>query len=60
MGGLSAQSVAVLSYLDPIIAIVFSAFLLGEWPSALTFGGAILILGAAMVSEMPSRNQARK
>ena len=60
MGGLSAQSVALLSYLDPIIAIVFSAFLLGEWPSALTFGGAILILGAAMVSEMPSRNQARE
>ena len=60
MGGLTARSVALLSYLDPIIAILLSAFLLGEWPSALTFGGAILILGAAMVSEMPSRNQARE
>ena len=30
MGALEARSVALLSYLDPIVAIVLSAFLLGE------------------------------
>ncbi len=55
MGYLKAQSVALLSYLDPIVAIVLSALLLGEWPSVLTWIGAVLVLGAAMISEMPSR-----
>ncbi len=52
---LSAQSVALLSYLDPIVAIVLSALVLHECPSPLAWGGTILVLGAAMVSEMPSR-----
>ena len=55
MGGLQARSVALLSYLDPILAIVLSAFLLGEWPSLLTWIGACLALGAAVVSEIPSK-----
>lgn len=57
MGALEARSVALLSYLDPIVAIVLSAFLLGEWPSPLTWVGACLVLGAAIVAEMPSKNE---
>lgn len=57
MSALSARSVALLSYLDPIVAIVLSAFLLGEWPSAFTWIGACLVLGASMVSEMPQRKK---
>jgi drug/metabolite transporter (DMT)-like permease len=57
MYALKAQSVALLSYLDPIIAIVLSALLLQEWPSLLVWIGAVLVLGAAMVSELPSRKK---
>lgn len=57
MGGLCARSVALLSYLDPIVAIVLSAFLLGEWPSVITWIGACLVLGAAAVSELPTRRK---
>ena len=57
---LKAQSVALLSYLDPIVAIVLSAVLLGEWPSILTWIGAVLVLGAAMISEMPSKKMSEK
>ena len=57
MGALKAQSVALLSYLDPIVAIVLSALVLGEWPGPLTWGGAVLVLGAAMVSEWPTEKR---
>ncbi len=57
MIGLSARSVALLSYLDPIVAIVLSAFLLGEWPSVITWIGACLVLGSSVVSELPQRKR---
>ena len=60
MGSLRAQSVALLSYLDPVVAIVLSAFVLHEWPSALTWVGAVLVLGAAIVSELPMRAKLKK
>ncbi len=46
-----AQRVAVLSYIDPVGAIVLSTLLLGEPFSLLTIPGAALILGAAALSE---------
>jgi len=55
MSGLSARSVALLSYLDPVVAIVLSSFLLGEWPSVITWIGACLVLGSSVVSELPQR-----
>lgn len=51
MGNLNAQTVALLSYLDPILAIVLSMVLLQEPMTVLAAIGAVLILGAAYISE---------
>ena len=56
MSFLGAQSLALLSYIDPVVAILCSAFLLGEQilPSAIL--GAVLIIGALITSELqPSK-----
>jgi len=48
-----SQTVAIFSYLDPVLAILLSAVLLGEplgWQGIL---GAVLILGSALCSELP-------
>lgn len=50
---LNVQSVAILSYIDPVSAMLFSAFLLREPLSAAGAAGAVLIIGSALVSEMP-------
>ena len=50
---LSAQTVALFSYIDPIVAIFLSALLLREplgWSGIL---GAALVLGSTLVSELP-------
>ena len=52
MKNLPAQTIALLSYLDPVVAIVLSALLLGEPMTLLTGVGAVLVLGATAVSEM--------
>ena len=49
---MKAQTAALFSYLDPVVAIVLSALLLGE-PMTLAVGiGAVLVLGAALLCEM--------
>ncbi|MBR3796721.1 MAG: DMT family transporter [Clostridia bacterium] len=53
MHALRAQTVALLSYVDPVVAIVLSALLLGERMTPLNMLGALLVLGAAIVSELP-------
>lgn len=51
MGSLKAHTVALLSYIDPVLAIILSALLLKE-PMTIAGGiGAVLILGAAYLSE---------
>ena len=51
MASLPAQTVALYSYIDPILAIVLSMVILRE-PMTLASGiGAVMILGAALVSE---------
>ena len=60
LGQLPSQSVALFSYLDPVIAIVLSALWLGEilhWQEIL---GAALILGSALWSELPGKKVAKK
>ena len=52
MKGLKAQSVAVLSYIDPVFALVLSAMVLGEKLSAFGIFGAVLVIGSAIVSEI--------
>lgn len=51
MGSLRAHTVALLSYIDPVLAIILSALLLREPLTLLGAVGAVLILGAAYISE---------
>ena len=51
MYGLRAQTIAVFSYIDPVSALLFSAFLLNEPLTMLAAAGAVMIIGAALVSE---------
>ena len=52
MDGLQVQTVAILSYIDPVSALLFSALLLREPLSLLNVVGAVLIIGSAVVSEI--------
>lgn len=58
MEGLKAQTIAIFSYIDPVTALILSAILLNETLSAAGIVGAVLILGAAIVSELkvPARH----
>lgn len=51
MGQLKAQTTALYSYIDPVLAIVISAAVLGEPMTVFSVAGAVLILGAAFLSE---------
>ena len=50
MDGLAVQSIAVLSYIDPVSALLFSALLLKEPLTWVHLIGACLIIGSAMIS----------
>lgn len=52
MKDLKAQSIAVLSYIDPVFALLLSSFVLHEKISLPGIIGAMLILGSALVSEI--------
>ena len=51
-----AQTAAILSYIDPVVAVLLSALVLREHMGVLGFIGAVLVIGAAVVSELPPRN----
>ena len=60
LGQLPSQTVALFSYLDPVIAIILSALLLREplgWQGII---GAVLILGSALYSELPEQKKEKK
>ena len=57
MEGLNVQSIAVLSYIDPVSALLFSALLLKEPLSLSNMIGAILIIGSAIMSEIGQRSK---
>ena len=52
IGTLNTQTSALLSYIDPILAIVLSALFLQEHMGVEAIIGAVLILGATAVSEI--------
>ncbi len=54
---LSAQTAAMFSYIDPIAAILLSALLLKEQLGWTGLVGAVLILGSAIISELPKREK---
>ena len=55
MQELSAQKIAIFSYLDPIVAIILSTVFLAEPMSLAQKIGAVLILGSLFASEIFSR-----
>ena len=50
--GLKAQSAAILSYIDPVAALFFSALFLREPLSVPGIAGAAMIIGSAVISEI--------
>ena len=55
MDGVKAQTVAIFSYLDPIVALLLSTVILKELMSIFGIAGAILIIGAALIGEMDKK-----
>ena len=56
MKQLKAQTVALLSYIDPVASVILAVLLIpNSVLSALGWVGAVLVLGSAVVSELPSR-----
>lgn len=49
---IKGQEVAVISYIDPLVAVILSVALLREPISPIEIVGGILILGAALVNEL--------
>lgn len=52
MEKLSGQSIAMLSYFDPLVAIAISAIILNEQMAAIQIVGGILLLGFTLISEV--------
>ena len=57
MGRLKTQTVAILSYLDPVLAIILSALILDQSMDGWQIAGTILVLGSALYSELPERQR---
>ena len=53
---LPGQKVAILSYIDPLVAVLVSVILLNEGITVPQIIGGILILGFTLWSELPTRN----
>ncbi len=52
IGGLSAQTVGVCGYLEPLFSVLLSALVLHEALSAMQALGAVLIIGGALYGEI--------
>lgn len=52
---LQAQTAALLSYIDPVVAIILSTVLLGEHMDLLSGLGAAMVLGSTLLQELCSR-----
>ena len=55
IGNIPSHTVAIFSYIDPIVAIILSALFLNEPMGIAEIIGAVLILGAAFISELPDK-----
>ncbi len=54
---LSAQTAAIFSYIDPIVALMLSPIILKQFMNGLEIIGTILILAAALISELPQKQK---
>ena len=48
----NVQTTAILSYIDPVTALLLSVLVLNENMTLKSFIGAVLIIGAALLSEI--------
>jgi RarD protein len=55
--GLPAHTLALLSYIDPVVAVLLSALLLKEAFTVWTALGAVLVIGAAVLGELPEKGK---
>lgn len=60
MNGLSSQTVAIMSYIDPIFAIILSSVFLKEEMTAFNVMGAIMVIGVAVFSEIKFKKRSKK
>lgn len=60
MSHLKAQTIALFSYLDPVVAVMLSAIVLREKMGIVELAGAVLVLGATLVSELNPENVSSK
>lgn len=58
VGSLPTQTAALLSYLDPVLAVLLSALVLREPLGLLGIIGAVLILGSTLFSELSGKQHA--
>lgn len=54
---LNVQTVAIFGYIDPVVALILSAVILHETFTWIHLIGSLLILGAAFISEIPSKKE---
>jgi len=52
MSQLKGQSIAILSYIDPLTSLVISTMIIGEKMALLQIIGAVLLLGSTLLSEI--------
>ncbi len=55
--GLPGQEAAILSYIDPLVAVLLSVFVLGERITAAQIVGGVLILGCSILYEILSNQK---
>lgn len=57
MKDLKANTIAIFSYIDPIVAILLSALFLKESMGLYGVIGAVLVLGSTFISELPEKER---
>ncbi len=60
MSHLTGQSIAIISYTDPVVAVIVSILLLNEHLEIFDLLGALLILGAALLCELPGKKKEKQ
>jgi len=55
MKGLEGQSIAILSYVDPLTSLLISALVIGERMTLVQLLGAVLLLGSTFISELNAK-----
>ena len=57
LGALKGSEAAILSYIDPLVAVLVSVFVLGEAMSVTQIIGGLLILGFTLWNEIPTKKR---